>query len=112
MASEFLWVEICLVHRRRKDYCQSGEYRFALSRRTELLSFPYQIHLKNLMDLNNFVFDDALKAGNRPLDTSPYTRYYLPVAHLMVWKTVVNTQARAFYERGKLTKLEGQKAST
>lgn len=75
---------------------------------TDWLNFPCQIHLKDLVDFYNVVFDDALKAGDRPLDTSPYTRFYLPVAHLMVWRTVVNTYAKALYERGKLTKPEGQ----
>lgn len=102
-----MWVE-SMVHRRRKDSCQHGEYRFGLFRSTDWLSFPCQIHLKDLVDFYNVVFDDALKAGDRPLDTSPYTRFYLPVAHLMVWRTVVNTYAKALYEGGKLTNPEGQ----
>ena len=66
-----------------------------------------QIHLKDLVNFYNVVFNDALKAEGRPIESSPYTRFYLPATHTLPWKFVVDTYAKALYEKGKVSKPEG-----
>lgn len=52
------------------------------------------------------VFKRALEAQNRPVTTSPYSRYYFVTSEALPWNGVADAYAKTLYERGKVLKPE------
>lgn len=68
-----------------------------------------QIHIKDLVEVYKLVFKKALEAGNRPLATSPYSRFYFVTSEAVPGKRSADAYARALFERRKVAKPESVK---